>query len=83
MDGEGEDIGMNDSDLKKNNPWAASGWEMNEWSTPWMQFMGPILYVVCAPTFGILHLKARDQQYKTRNFTPFNINFHTLVELHK
>ena len=83
MDGESQDIFINNPDLKNKNPWAVAGWEINEWPTPWIQSLGSILCGDGAPTFGMLCLKAKDQQYRTMKFTPFNGGFHTLLELHK
>ena len=79
MDGESQDIFISNPDLKNKNPWASTEWGINEWPIPLMQSLGPILYGDGAPTFGMLRLKAKDQQYRTRRFTSFNDSFHTLL----
>ena len=46
--------------LEKEHPWAAAGWGKNDWPTPWMTILGPILCGDDQPTFGMLLLQELD-----------------------
>ncbi len=89
-DGEGgtiaaanEDGGVPQDLDTKGNPWAEEGWDPSDWPTPWMQGRGVYLCGDGQPTFAMLRLKKTHEDFKDKDFLPFNGGFHTMLETHK
>ena len=61
QDGANADIDVDD--LSGQNPWADAGWPQDQWPTPWIRKLGPILCSDGQPTFGLLYLKEADAEY--------------------
>jgi len=55
--------------LESENPGAYTNWPRDQWPTPWMQRLGPILCGDGQPTFAMLRLNDIDAKYQDMTYT--------------